>query len=85
MPSKPWPRWAGALTGCIFLVLFVCLPPLRKAGYQPEMLHYLLVPGAIAIVMTMIGTLLTALVVAREWERGTMEAIMATPVTMAAT
>ncbi|MFO1247791.1 MAG: hypothetical protein U1E93_06130 [Alphaproteobacteria bacterium] len=48
MPSKPWPRWAGALTGCIFLVLFVCLPPLRKAGYQPEMLHYLLVPGAIA-------------------------------------
>lgn len=45
--------------------------------------RYFLVPGAIAIVMTMIGTLLTALVVAREWERGTMEAIMATPVTMA--
>ncbi|AFK56828.1 multidrug ABC transporter permease component (plasmid) [Tistrella mobilis KA081020-065] len=29
--------------------------------------------------MTMIGTLLTALVVAREWERGTMEAILSTP------
>ncbi|MBV9275105.1 MAG: ABC transporter permease [Verrucomicrobia bacterium] len=39
-----------------------------------------LIPGSIAIVMTMIGTLLTALVVAREWERGTMEALMATPV-----
>jgi ABC-2 type transport system permease protein len=38
-----------------------------------------LVPGAIAIVMTMIGTLLTALVVAREWERGTMEALLSTP------
>lgn len=38
-----------------------------------------LVPGAIAIVMTMIGTLLTALVVAREWERGTMEALFSTP------
>lgn len=38
-----------------------------------------LVPGAIAIVMAMIGTLLTALVVAREWERGTMEALMSTP------
>ncbi|MBU1001563.1 MAG: ABC transporter permease [Proteobacteria bacterium] len=38
-----------------------------------------LVPGAIAIIMTMIGTLLTAMVVAREWERGTMEAIMSTP------
>src|SRR3546814_2935907 len=34
-----------------------------------------LVPGAIAIVMTIIGTMLTALVVAREWERGTMEAV----------
>jgi ABC-2 type transport system permease protein len=41
-----------------------------------------LVPGSIAIIMTMIGTLLTALVVAREWERGTMEAMMATPVSI---
>ncbi|MBO9602131.1 MAG: ABC transporter permease [Novosphingobium sp.] len=44
--------------------------------------RFFLVPGAIAIVMTIVGTLLTALVVAREWERGTMEAIMATPITM---
>lgn len=39
-----------------------------------------LVPGSIAIIMSLIGTLLTALVVAREWERGTIEALMATPV-----
>ncbi len=39
-----------------------------------------LVPGLIAINMTLIGTLLTAMVVAREWERGTMEALMVTPV-----
>jgi ABC-2 type transport system permease protein len=39
-----------------------------------------LIPGALAIIMTIIGTLLTALVVAREWERGTMEALMTTPV-----
>jgi ABC-2 type transport system permease protein len=39
-----------------------------------------LVPGSIAIIMTMIGTMLTAMVVAREWERGTMEALMSTPV-----
>ena len=32
--------------------------------------------------MTIIGTMLTALVVAREWERGTMEALMATPIGM---
>jgi ABC-2 type transport system permease protein len=44
--------------------------------------HFFLIPGSIVIVMTMIGTLLTALVVAREWERGTMEALLATPLTM---
>jgi ABC-2 type transport system permease protein len=39
-----------------------------------------LVPGLITLIMTLIGILLTALVVAREWERGTMEAILVTPV-----
>lgn len=48
--------------------------------FNPEIeSRRVLVPGAIAIVMTMIGTLLTALVVAREWERGTMEALLSTP------
>ncbi|NYT41495.1 ABC transporter permease [Sphingomonas sp. R-74633] len=51
--------------------------------YNPELKsRYFLVPGSIANVMTMVGTLLTALVIAREWERGTMEAIMATPISM---
>jgi ABC-2 type transport system permease protein len=49
--------------------------------FNPELRsRYFLVPGCIAIVMTLVGTLLTALVVAREWERGTMEAMMATPI-----
>ncbi|MBY0529781.1 MAG: ABC transporter permease [Rhabdochlamydiaceae bacterium] len=43
--------------------------------------RYFLLSGALAIIMTLIGTLLTALVVSREWERGTMEAMIATPVT----
>ena len=47
-------------------------PALRSTDY--------LIPGLIAIIMTLIGGLLTALVVAREWERGTMEGIMVTPV-----
>jgi len=52
-----------------------------RMWFNPELKsRYFLVPGSIAIVMTLIGTLLTALVVAREWERGTMEAMMATPV-----
>ncbi len=41
-----------------------------------------LVPGLVAIIMTLIGALLTALVMAREWERGTMEALLVTPATM---
>jgi ABC-2 type transport system permease protein len=41
-----------------------------------------LVPGLLAIIMTLIGALLTALVMAREWERGTMEALLVTPVSM---
>lgn len=44
--------------------------------------RWFLIPGAIAIVMTLIGSLLTSLVIAREWERGTMEAMMATPMQM---
>jgi len=39
-----------------------------------------LIPGSIALIMAIIGTLLTSLVVAREWERGTMEAMLATPI-----
>ena len=39
-----------------------------------------LIPGSMAIIMALIGTLLTSLVVSREWERGTMEALMSTPV-----
>lgn len=41
--------------------------------------RYFLVPGLVTLIMTLIGTLLTALVIAREWERGTMEAILVTP------
>jgi len=40
-----------------------------------------IIPGSITIIMTVIGTLLTSLVVAREWERGTMEALLASPMT----
>ena len=39
-----------------------------------------LVPGLIVLIMTLIGALLTALVMAREWERGTLEALFVSPV-----
>ena len=41
--------------------------------------QYFLVPGLIVLVMTIIGAFLTAMVVAREWERGTLEALFVTP------
>lgn len=56
----------------------------QRFWFNPELTsRNFLVPGSIAIVMTLVGTLLTSLVIAREWERGTMEALMATPVTAA--
>ena len=39
------------------------------------------VPGVVAIVMAVIGAFLTSLTIAREWERGTMEQLISTPVT----
>lgn len=40
---------------------------------------WFLVPGLIVMVITLIGALLTSSVIAREWERGTFEALFATP------
>jgi ABC-2 type transport system permease protein len=43
--------------------------------------QHFIIPGAITIIMTVIGAILTSLVVAREWERGTMEALLSTQIT----
>ncbi|KEY57422.1 inner membrane transport permease YbhS [Serratia sp. DD3] len=43
--------------------------------------QHFIIPGAITIIMTVIGAILTSLVIAREWERGTMEALLSTQVT----
>ena len=49
--------------------------------FNPELeSRRFLVPGSISLIQMMIGALLTALVVSREWERGTIEALLATPV-----
>ena len=39
-----------------------------------------LVPGLIVIVLTLIGAFLTSLLIAREWENGTLESLFVTPV-----
>jgi len=40
---------------------------------------WFLVPGLIVLVMTLIGAFLTSLLIAREWERGTLESLFVTP------
>jgi ABC-2 type transport system permease protein len=60
-------------------------PPLAaepRVWFNADMLsRNAIVPGLIAVIMMVIAALLTALTVAREWENGTMEQLIATPLT----
>jgi drug efflux transport system permease protein len=60
-------------------------PPLTaesRVWYNEELLsRNMIVPGLVAVVMMIIASMLTSLTIAREWERGTMEQLAATPVT----
>jgi ABC-2 type transport system permease protein len=52
-----------------------------RAWFNPELeSRNYIVPGLIAVIMMVIAALLTSLTVAREWERGTMEQLISTPV-----
>lgn len=55
------------------------LKPRVWFNYDLESRNYI-IPGLIAVIMTVISALLTALTVAREWEQGTMEQLISTPV-----
>jgi ABC-2 type transport system permease protein len=60
-------------------------PPLELASrvwYNEELSsRNMIVPGLVAVIMMIIAAMLTSLTLAREWERGTMEQLAATPVT----
>jgi len=61
--SRPWPRWAGALSGFVFLVLFVVVPEGRHLGWAESARTHLL---AITLGSGTIGALVGwGLVVAR--------------------
>ena len=52
-----------------------------RVWYNPELKsRNFIIPGLIAVIMSVIVALLTSLTVSREWERGTMEQLIATPV-----
>ena len=51
-----------------------------RVWYNPELKsRWFIIPGLIAVIMTVITALLTSLTVSREWESGTMEQLIATP------
>src|SRR5207247_4680685 len=53
-----------------------------RYGYNANAVsRWFLIPGSMTVIMTLLGTLLTSLVIAREYERGTLEALYATPLT----
>jgi ABC-2 type transport system permease protein len=52
-----------------------------RVWYNPELrARNYLIPGLIALIMMIIGALLTSLTIAREYESGTMEQLLSTPV-----
>jgi ABC-2 type transport system permease protein len=78
-----WLKWVNELSieNSVPVPLFVRVVP--RVWFNEKLLsRYFLIPGSIVVIMTVTGALLTSLVIAREWERGTMEALMATPVSM---
>jgi ABC-2 type transport system permease protein len=76
-----WASWLAqrALSAGETVPLLIEVEPRFWFNAELESRRFL-VPGSIALIQMMIGSLLTALVVAREWERGTIEALLATPV-----
>jgi ABC-type multidrug transport system permease subunit len=53
-----------------------------RTWYNPTLeSRNMIVPGLIAVIMMTIAAMLTALTIAREWERGTMEQLASTPAT----
>ena len=52
-----------------------------RVWYNEELVsRNMIVPGLVAVIMMIIGAMLTSLTIAREWERGTMEQLASTPV-----
>ncbi len=57
------------------------IDPRVRVWYNPELKsRNFIIPGLIAVIMAVIAALLTSLTIAREWERGTMEQLISTPV-----
>ena len=78
--QQVWSGWRAKVAAAQGLPLKIPVKLDVRVWFNPSVTSTdFLVPGLIAIIMTLTGALLTAMVVAREWERGTMEALLVTP------
>ena len=78
-----WSSWLTRELSARRIPMAVPVDPRPRIWFNAELRsRNYLVPGLLVVNMTLVGALLTALVFAREWERGTLEALMVTPVTL---
>jgi ABC-2 type transport system permease protein len=78
--QQVWADWLAKFAATQGLSLKIPVQVDVRVWFNPAVMSKdFLVPGLIAVIMTLTGALLTAMVVAREWERGTMEALLVTP------
>ncbi len=78
-----WGAWLERVAQQRGLKLDVPVQMEQRVWFNSELRsRNFLVPGLVAVIMTLIGALLTAMVMSREWERGTMEALLVTPLHM---
>ncbi len=76
-------QWAGR-EGLVGPAARLPVTTRSRVWYNEELAsRNMIVPGLIAVIMSIIAAMLTSLTIAREWERGTMEQLAATPVTRA--
>ena len=85
---RRWCRVTGrkfSLTGCAGAVIAAEPAPVSvdtRTWYNEDLeSSAFIIPGVLALVMSVIGAFLTSLTIAREWERGSMEQLISTPVT----
>jgi ABC-2 type transport system permease protein len=78
--QQVWADWLAKFAATQGLKLKTPVQVDVRVWFNPAVMSKdFLIPGLIAVIMTLTGALLTAMVVAREWERGTMEALLVTP------
>jgi ABC-2 type transport system permease protein len=71
-------RYSQRMSGGVVLPL---IDSRSRVWYNTELKsRNFIIPGLIAVIMTVIIALLTSLTIAKEWDRGTMEQLISTPI-----